>query len=97
MMFAAVLLVFILVVVLYKKWSRECMSPNPMEMTMMHQGRMQRLIDQMTTVNITYEGVEALREAVDLNVQNINSVNENMLQKNSTGRSDAYPIDEPTA
>lgn len=98
MAFVAALLLFLLAVVFYQKWRREYMSPNPNEMSQMHQGQIQRLMDQLSTVDLTEDSVDALQEIVETNVQNTSDVQANVEQKNPNDRSDAYPADdaEPT-
>jgi hypothetical protein len=66
----AIFLLFLLGVVFYQKRLREYLSPNPLEMSQMQQGRIKRLIDQLSTVELTEDTVDALQEVVETNVQN---------------------------
>jgi hypothetical protein len=93
----AIFLLFLLGVVFYQKRLREYLSPNPLEMSQMQQGRIKRLIDQLSTVELTEDTVDALQEVVETNVQNTSDLQANMEQADPNGRPDAYPADDVDA
>jgi hypothetical protein len=83
----------LLLFVVYFLWMkrREGMSPSVREKTLMQMGEIQKLEEQMASLNIKQELVDRLEKSVDQNVENTTALRSNMVQKNATRSEMAYP------
>jgi hypothetical protein len=74
---------------------REGMSPTVREKTLMQKGEIQKLQEQLASLNITKEAADKVEKAVDVNVENTTALQSNMSQKNATRSEMAYPSVSP--
>ena len=86
------LFVFLLMGLVFLWKTKEGMTSNdPMEMSLLHQGEIERIIAQLNQINITETIVDDIQSQLDSNVQNAADVQQNLEMKNPSEREDAYP------
>ena len=85
------LFAFLLIGVVFLWKTKEGMTSDPMEMSLMHQGEIERLIAQLNQIDITQTVLDDLETKLDANVQNAADIEQNLEMKNPTERDDAYP------
>jgi hypothetical protein len=87
---------FVGLVVVWNWTKREALESNPWEMTLKHQGKVERLIALIQQVDVTPDMIDEFQNVIDTHRQNISDIETNLASESAINRPDAYPIDPPT-